>query len=106
MFAGASALEISEGLQQTSGPELKETAINCLHRVRFCYRSQCMSVFSSPVSRHSTTPVRSIGANAWLITGSAERADTRARHGRARWSLSAGLRRKSTTTRPIRTTLA
>jgi hypothetical protein len=65
-----------------------------------------MSVFSSPVSKRSTAPVRSVGANVWLITCSTERADTRARHGRARWSLSAGLRRKPTTNRPLRTTLA
>ncbi|WP_310460943.1 hypothetical protein [Sphaerotilus sp.] len=48
-------------------------------------------------------PVRSIGANVWLITCTAERVETRARHGRARWSLCAGLRRRLTATRLVHT---
>lgn len=47
-------------------------------------------------------PVRSVGVNAWLITCAAERTSTRARHGRARWSLSASLRRKPAMTWPLR----
>lgn len=61
-----------------------------------------MSAISSPVPERSMAPVRSIGVNAWLITCTAERTETRARHGRARWSLSAGLRRRPATTRPFR----
>ncbi|MEN9484626.1 hypothetical protein HZU83_11245 [Sphaerotilus montanus] len=61
-----------------------------------------MSVFSSPAPERTKDPVRSIGVNAWLITCTAERTRTRARHGRARWCLSAGLRRKPATTRPLR----
>jgi len=61
-----------------------------------------MSVFSSPVPERSLASVRSIGVNTWLIACTAERTDTRARHGRARWSLSAGLRRKLGMTRPLR----
>lgn len=54
-----------------------------------------MSVFSSPAQERPMASVRSIGANVWLITCTADRAETRARHGRARWCLCAGLRRRS-----------
>lgn len=61
-----------------------------------------MSAFSSPAPGRSMAPVRSVGVNAWLITCAAERTSTRARHGRARWSLSASLRRKPAMTWPLR----
>lgn len=61
-----------------------------------------MSVFPSTAQECPMVPVRSIGTNAWLITCTAERTETRARHGRARWSLSAGLRRRPALMRPIR----
>ena len=54
-----------------------------------------MSVFPSPAQQRSVVPVRTIGANVWLITCTAERTETRARHGRPRWCLCAGLRRWS-----------
>jgi hypothetical protein len=95
VFEGDLAVVFTTPLRQTSMPELKEVASSCLHRVRFCYRSQCMSVFPSPAQERPMVPVRSIGANAWLITCTVERVETRARHGRARWSLCAGLRRRS-----------
>lgn len=48
-------------------------------------------------------PVRPVGRNAWLIVIVAERPRTRARHGRARWSLGAGSRRAvATVRRPLR----
>jgi hypothetical protein len=94
VFEGAPKMAFTAGLLQTSKPELKEVASSCLHRVRFCYRSQCMSVFPSPAQERPVVPVRSIGANAWVIICTAERIETRARHGRARWSLCAGLRRR------------
>lgn len=47
------------------------------------------------ITRESTTSsVKSVGTNVWLIRFPAERAETRARHGRARWSLSTGMRPK------------
>lgn len=61
-----------------------------------------MSAFVPSVRQRPVVPVRTIGANAWLITCTPERTETRARHGRARWSLSAGLRRRPATTRPLR----
>jgi hypothetical protein len=95
VFEGDPKMAIPTGLLQTWMPELKEVASSCLHRVRFCYRSQCMSVFQSPAQERPMVPVRSIGANVWLITCAAERVEPRSRHGRARWCLSAGLRRRS-----------
>jgi hypothetical protein len=102
MFKGYLNLAMRAAIQQTSPPELKEVASSCLHRVRFCYRSQCMSVISSSGPECVMAPVRSIGTNAWLITFTAERVDVRARHGRPRWSLSTGPRRKVLLTRPFR----
>lgn len=61
-----------------------------------------MSAFPSSARERPVVPVRTIGTNAWLITCTAERVDTRARHGRARWSLCAGLRRRPRHTRPVR----
>ena len=61
-----------------------------------------MSAVLSPVPSAPAVPVRSVGVNTWLITGTPERPDTRARHGRARWCLCAGLRRRLVPTRPVR----
>ncbi len=61
-----------------------------------------MSAVSLSIPPRPATPVRSIGTGVWLIACTAERTETRARHGRARWSLSAGLRRRPATTRPSR----
>jgi len=54
-----------------------------------------MSVPSSAARAPTTEAVKSVGVNAWLIRFPAERAETRARHGRARWSLSTGMRPRS-----------
>jgi hypothetical protein len=61
-----------------------------------------MSAVPSPVPRTPAIPVRSVGVNAWLITGTPERPDIRARHGRARWCLCAGLRRRPLAMGPVR----
>lgn len=53
-----------------------------------------MSVPSLPARESVIQPVRPVGANGWLISFSVERVETRARHGRARWSLSSGMRRR------------
>jgi hypothetical protein len=53
-----------------------------------------MSVHPSSARESTIRSVRPIGANGWLISFSVERAETRARHGRARWSLSTGMRRR------------
>lgn len=54
-----------------------------------------MSVPSFAPRAPTIEPVKSVSVSAWLIRFSAERAETRARHGRARWSLSTGMRPKS-----------
>lgn len=54
-----------------------------------------MSVPSSAARAPTTETVKSVGVNAWLIRFPAERVETRARHGRARWSLSTGMRPKA-----------
>lgn len=54
-----------------------------------------MSVPSSVARASTTESVKSVGVNAWLIRFPAERVETRARHGRARWSLSTGMRPKA-----------
>ena len=54
-----------------------------------------MSVPSSAARAPMTESVKSVGVNAWLIRFPAERVETRARHGRARWSLSTGMRPKA-----------
>ena len=61
-----------------------------------------MSPSLSSSRERAVVPVRTVGANAWLITFTADRIETRARHGRARWSLSAGLRRRQRLTQPMR----
>lgn len=61
-----------------------------------------MSAVSSTVPPASAVPVRSVGVNIWLITGMPERPEIRARHGRARWCLCAGLRRRPLAVRPFR----
>lgn len=53
-----------------------------------------MSVPTSTTRESTAASVRLVGVNAWLIRFPAERAETRARHGRARWSLSTGMRPK------------
>lgn len=61
-----------------------------------------MSPSPTSARERAVVPVRTVVANAWLITFTAERVETRARHGRARWSLCAGLRRRPSHTRPVR----